>query len=179
MSITSKVENTGDLITSISTVKDVAINRIKEYKEQKKINKRFYYTSQGAIIVLTGITPLILIMSSNPVYPALSSALASITVALASAFKFRDKYELHKSALENIEVELTNLNLGTGRYYYDEDPNNKAAQDKKKNNDFMFCIDAVHQKRMNSWVGLMSSSSSADSQNQNQHEETPPKKIDN
>lgn len=159
-------ENIGDLITSISTVKDITINRINQYEKEKTLNKRFHYTSQGMIIVLTGITPLLLIMKLPDVYPALSSALASITAGLSSSFKFRDKYELHKSSLESLEIEIENFNLGTGRYYYKEDPNNKAAQDKIKNNDFMCCIDAIHQKRMKSWIGLTSSSSSAGSGDQ-------------
>ncbi|WP_265271254.1 DUF4231 domain-containing protein [Nostoc sp. KVJ3] len=143
---------TGDVIINISTVKDVAKARIDEYEQEKKYNKSCYYTSQWAIIVLTGITPLLLIVPLPNIYPAISSAVASITAGLASTFKFREKYDLNKNALTCINIEVANFNCGTGNYTSNIGDENAE----KNNNTLMHNIDLIDINRRHSWSGLIS-----------------------
>lgn len=140
--------------TAISEVLQIAERRRDEYKKAKYFNKHWYYTSQSAIIVLAGITPLLLLMKLPPVFPAISSAVASITAGLASNFKFREKYDIHVKALDDIELELDNFRIGTGIY--------GTQDDEKKKNLLMLNIDTIHRNRRSIWSGMINGSPSTE-----------------
>jgi hypothetical protein len=132
------------LSTETPSVTSIAKQRIIEYEKAKRTNKWWYYSSQGAIIVLAGITPLLLLIKQlHPIFPAITSAVASITAGLASNFKFREKYDLHQTALDCIDLELDNFQVGTGIY--------ANLDDEKKKNILMQNMDAIHKNRRSHW----------------------------
>lgn len=131
----------------ITDVLQIAEKRRNEYKKAKYFNKHWYYSSQSAIIVLAGIAPVLLLGKLPPVFPALSATVASITAGLASNFKFREKYEIHVRALEDLEIVADNFLMGTGSY------SNKNDEEKK--NIFMQDMDIIHRNRRSMWIGVM------------------------
>jgi Protein of unknown function (DUF4231) len=137
------------------SVTSIAEQRIIEYKKSKYHNKQWYYTSQGAIIVLSGVTPLLLLINLHPIFPAISSAIASITAGLSSNFKFREKYDIHVNALDGIELELDNFKVGTGIY--------ANQDDEKKKNILMHNMDAIHRNRRSHWSAMITGSPSPES----------------
>ena len=78
-----------------------------EYKKSKNLYKKSYYTTQILFILLSGITPILLIPENFPkIIPGITAGLASAIAAASNALKLREKYALNKITHEVIRSEI-------------------------------------------------------------------------
>lgn len=128
-------------MTNSKQLVPTSVKKLEEdYKKSKHLYKQSHYITQLLFIVLSGITPILLIPERMPkVVPGVTAGLASAIAARANALKLREKYALNKITYEKIRYEIAKF----------EEPNDEI----KKN-----LIDPVfksHLIRLEEWKEII------------------------
>lgn len=95
-------------LTNLIPIVPESIKKLEEeYKKSKELYKKSYYITQILFILLSGITPILLIPNDFPkIIPGITAGLASAIAAGSNALKLREKYALNKITYETIRFEI-------------------------------------------------------------------------
>ena len=148
------------LIMSDTRVKDaLAFSQqlLNRYERARNLNKTSYYGAQAAIIILSGITPLLLLLKLPPIVAAVPPATASIAAGLANSFRYRERYVTSKVTFEELKFEHTKFELGLAPYVRE-----KVEGEKSKDivDIFIRNLEILHKRRMEEWRELQQESQS-------------------
>ena len=83
-----------------------------------RVHQSFYYISQIAAVVLSGIAPILIIKNAPKDVQAAAPALASIAAGL-SMYKWKENWIRCKVAAENMESEMMKYQLHASEYSVD------------------------------------------------------------
>jgi hypothetical protein len=134
----------------ITSRRNVAIDdcqlMINWYEKNKRIPRRFYYTSQTSIIVLTALTPVLILWTDLPKpFQALPAALASIAAGLSAVFRWRENWVLRAHTSEALKRELVKFKARASENY-------SAALDQQKALDnFVNRIENLSMNEVSEW----------------------------
>lgn len=119
---------------------------IDKYEYAKEIDRKLHYGSQAAVVILSGVTPLLLLLNVQPAIAAIPPAIASIAAGLSNSFRYREKYVSNKITFEELRFEHKKFELGLSPYVVQTDGNTPDTVETFINN-----IEFLHRKRMEEW----------------------------
>ena len=91
---------------------------IKWYEKNKKTPRNLYYAAQVATIVLSALTPVLILITDLPKWAqALPAALAAIAASLNNVFHWQEHWIRRASTLEVLEAELLKYETRTSSAY--------------------------------------------------------------
>lgn len=122
---------------------------IENYKRTIAFNMFGYYGSQSAVIILSGITPLLILFKIPSEMAAIPPAIASVAAGLSNTFRYRDKYVISKITLEELVFERKKFELGLSPY------EKKEVEDENSQQNvvgvFIRNFEIIHRQRMEEW----------------------------
>ncbi|MBD2518245.1 DUF4231 domain-containing protein [Nostoc sp. FACHB-973] len=119
---------------------------IEYYKSCRKSFRNAWYGSQAATVLLSAVTPLLILGKAPPVLQAIPPTLASITGGLA-VFRWRENWIIGKSTQEAIEAELIAFEIGVTEFY-------RVSDDKAVDN-FITRINTLHLDQVKEWSAII------------------------
>jgi hypothetical protein len=97
---------------------------IAEYKKTRRNSRNIYYTSQISTIILSGITPILVVverLDSGPVWfkwlPVIFPAIAAIVSSIVTSFPFQENWIEANKTVELLEAEQEKFTLGISPAY--------------------------------------------------------------
>lgn len=130
---------------------------IDDYKKTRRNSRNIYYTFQISTIILSGVTPILVLLDKVNVdivwikwMPVIFPAIASIVTSLATSFPFQENWVSANRAVELLEAEQEKFILGvTPCYHFFDLPDD--AQRKKKVQEsvesFIAKVNQIHLKQ--------------------------------
>jgi hypothetical protein len=101
--------------------REKALERFKRllswYETTRTRSRILFYTFQTLVIVLSGITPILLLLTNSKVAQAIPPAIASILAGLLSVCQFNDHWLRRSTAAEALKSELTKFETRSGDLY--------------------------------------------------------------
>ncbi|MFM6188599.1 MAG: DUF4231 domain-containing protein [Planktothrix sp.] len=132
---------------------------IDDYKKTRRDCRNIYYVSQTATIVLSGVTPILVLVDKLEAgvswlkwLPVICPAIAAIVASIVTSFPFQENWVAANTAVELLEAEQEKFILGVSTLYqYDamEDAQlSKKAQRAIEN--FIVQVNTIHLKQVQS-----------------------------
>lgn len=126
---------------------DFSKKLVERYRKSKGLHHKCYLGSQTAVIILSGITPLLLLFNVQPAIASIPPAAASIAAGLSNTFRYREKYVSSKVTFEEMSFEQKKFELGIEPYTRKgETEGSKGAVEI-----FIKNLESLHKKRMEEW----------------------------
>jgi hypothetical protein len=131
---------------------------IEDYKKTRDNSRNIYYVSQIATIILSGVTPILVLLERLDSgsgwlkwLPVLFPALASIVTSIVTSFPFQETWIAANKTVELLEAEQEKFILGITPAYrcYDiNDPTQRQQMAKKAIENFISQVNNIHLKQL-------------------------------
>jgi hypothetical protein len=116
------------------------------YDKNKRTARTFFYVSQICTIVLSALTPVLILWSEVPKpLQALPAAIASIAAALNAVFRWRENWVLRAHASEALRRELVKYKARVSEKYQAD------LADQTALNNFVTCIESLSMNELSEW----------------------------
>lgn len=121
------------------------------YYESRRIkSRRNYQILQIAAIILSGLTPVLILWTDVPKpIQALPAALASIAAGMVGVFHFQENWVASKNAAESLKSELLAFETRTTEWY-----RASAGEDQALDN-FVVRIEHLHKGEVSGWAARL------------------------
>lgn len=127
---------------------------IEWYEKNKRIPRRLYYVSQTATIVLSALTPVLILWSELPkAAQALPAALAGIAAGLNAVYRWRENWVLRAHTSEALKRELVKFRARASEHYRAELGEQQALDN------FVGRVEAITMGELSEWRVLQLQSS--------------------
>ncbi|MCK4796255.1 MAG: DUF4231 domain-containing protein [Spirochaetes bacterium] len=124
-------------------------DQINWYDENSLKNKNYYETFQGALIVFSAITPVLIAIQMDPIMssylkwlPIFTSVFVAILASILKTFKYQEKWLNYRTISETLKKEIHFYNANIDDYYGVED---KEAL-------FIERVESIISRENTSWV---------------------------
>jgi hypothetical protein len=151
---------------------------IDDYKRTRRNSRNIYYSSQISTTILSGITPILVVverLDSGPIWfkwlPVVFPAIAAIVSSIVTSFPFQEKWIEANKTVELLEAEQEKFILGITEPYrsYDvADTKLRQTRSKQSIENFIAKVNSIHLKQIQEM--------SAEKANSDQQKEEP--KVD-
>ncbi len=126
-----------DEVTQTKNASQVALEHCQKWERHYRLAgtgfQWAYFLSQFAAVVLSGITPILILMDNTPKYvQAIPPAVASISAGLA-VYNWRLSWVRSRRAADSLENERVNFELRIGPDYNSSLPDEKAIENFRRN----------------------------------------------
>ena len=131
---------------------------IDDYKTTRRNSRNIYYISQISTIILSGITPILVVverLDSGPVWfkwlPVIFPAIAAIVSSIVTSFPFQENWIEANKTVELLEAEQEKFVLGISQAYrcYDiTDAVQRQTKAKKGIENFITQVNNIHLKQI-------------------------------
>lgn len=131
---------------------------IDDYKGVRKSARNIYYTLQLATVVLSGVTPILVLVDKLEAgqswlkwLPVICPAFASIIASIATSFAFQEKWTSANKAVELLEAEQEKFVLGVSAGYRDYDITEPVEREKTLRTaigNFVAKVNNIHLKQI-------------------------------
>ncbi|MGB3404655.1 MAG: DUF4231 domain-containing protein [Microcoleaceae cyanobacterium] len=131
---------------------------IDDYKNTRKNSRNIYYISQITTIVLSGVTPILVVverLGSGPSWfkwlPVIFPAIAAIVSSIVTSFPFQENWIQANKTVELLEAEQEKFVLGISQAYrcYDiTDTAQRQTKAKKAIENFITQVNSIHLKQI-------------------------------
>ena len=125
---------------------------IDDYKQVRRNSRNIYYTFQISTIILSGVTPILVLLDKVDVnipwikwMPVIFPAIASIVTSLATSFPFQENWVAANRAVELLEAEQEKFILGVTPSYRFFDLADEAERKQKVQESVESFIGKVNQ----------------------------------
>jgi len=131
---------------------------IDEYKKTRGLARNIYYVLQLGTIVLSGVTPILVLVDKSETgsvwlkwLPVICPAIASIVASMVTSFPFQENWISANRVVELLEAEQEKFILGTTpayRYYDIADPAEREKTLRKAIANFIAKVNSIHLKQV-------------------------------
>lgn len=133
---------------------------VNDYRKTRRNSRVIYYASQLLTIILSGVTPILVLLERGEVnapwlrwLPVLFPALAAIVTSISTSFPFQESFIAANTTVELLEAEQEKFLLGITAPYRsydlaDEKPRRQKA--KKAIENFIVQVNSIHLKQVQS-----------------------------
>jgi hypothetical protein len=131
---------------------------INDYKQIRSNSRNIYYASQIATIVLSGVTPILVLVDKLEAgvswlkwLPVICPALASIVASVVTSFPFQENSIAANTAVELLEAEQEKFILGVSepyRYYDLADEAQRQRSSQMAIENFIIQVNNIHLKQV-------------------------------
>ena len=119
------------------------------YEKNKRTVRTLFYISQVCIIVLSALTPILILWSDLPKpVQALPAAIASICAALNAVFRWRENWVLRAHTSEALKRELLKFKTRTSEEYRADLDDQQALAN------FVARVESLTMSELSEWRGL-------------------------
>ena len=155
--------NEGDDVAAINLIRSRAIQYsqelIDDYKKTRQNSRNFYYIFQISTIVLSSLTPILVLLDKVDVsipaikwLPVIFPAIAAIVTSISTSFPLQENWVAANTAVELLEAEQEKFILGvTADYrFYDlaGDQNQQKQKVLQSVESFMLQVNQIHLKQV-------------------------------
>lgn len=130
---------------------------IDDYKDTRRNSRTIYYVFQISTIVLSGVTPILVLLDKVDIQvvwikwlPVIFPAIASIVTSLATSFPFQENWMAANRAVELLEAEQEKFILGvTASYRFFDLPDDYQRKQKVQESveSFIAKVNQIHLKQ--------------------------------
>jgi hypothetical protein len=153
----------GNDVTAINLIRSRAIQYsqelIDDYKKIRQNSRNFYYIFQISTIVLSSLTPILVLLDKVDVsipaikwLPVIFPAIAAIVTSISTSFPLQETWVSANTAVELLEAEQEKFILGvTADYrFYDlaDDPHQQKQKVLQSVESFMLQVNQIHLKQV-------------------------------
>jgi hypothetical protein len=131
---------------------------IDDYKRTRRNSRNIYYVSQISTTILSGITPILVVverLDSGPIWfkwlPVVFPAVAAIVSSIVTSFPFQEKWIEANKTVELLEAEQEKFILGITEPYrsYDvADTAQRQTRSKQSIENFIAKVNSIHLKQI-------------------------------
>ncbi|MDJ0774711.1 MAG: DUF4231 domain-containing protein [Mastigocoleus sp. MO_167.B18] len=131
---------------------------IKDYKKTRTTSRNLYYGLQIGTIILSGVTPILVLVDKIQVsdtwlkwLPVIFPAVASIVASIVTSFPFQENWISANTTVELLEAEQEKFVLGITPLYRCYDSINENEQEKKAKKsieNFITQVNNIHLKQI-------------------------------
>jgi hypothetical protein len=131
---------------------------IDDYKRTRRNSRNIYYISQISTTILSGITPILVVverLDSGPIWfkwlPVVFPAVAAIVSSIVTSFPFQEKWIEANKTVELLEAEQEKFILGITEPYrsYDvADTAQRQIRSKQSIENFIAKVNSIHLKQI-------------------------------
>lgn len=131
---------------------------IRDYKQTRNNSRNIYYSLQIATVVLSGITPIFVLVDKLDIgivwlnwLPVIFPAVASIVASVVTSFPFQENWISANATVEKLEAEQEKFVLGVGQLYrcYDSTDEIQSVQKSKKAiENFITQVNNIHLNQL-------------------------------
>ncbi len=150
---------------------------IDDYKNTRRTSRNAYYIAQMLTIILSGITPILVLLDKLETgsallkwLPVIFPAVASIVASVSTSFPFQENWIAANTTVELLEAEQEKFVLGVTPAYRFSDSSDGARrqqQSQKAIEHFIVQVNKIHLKQVQSSDGNDSGSNGNQSGDQN------------
>ena len=116
------------------------------YDKNKRTARIFFYVSQVCTIVLSALSPILILWNEVPKpIQALPAAIASIAAALSAVFRWRENWVLRAHTSEALKRELVKFKARASEAYRAD------LDDQKVLDNFVTNIESLSMKELSEW----------------------------
>ncbi|MBZ8179867.1 DUF4231 domain-containing protein [Oscillatoria salina] len=148
--------------TSIIRAREKALSYcqelIQDYKKTRRDSRNIYYISQISTVVLSGVTPILVLVDKLEAgiewlkwLPVICPALAAIIASIVTSFPFQETWIAANTTVELLEAEQEKFILGVSQAYrcYDlEDETQRQKKAKQAIENFISQVNSIHLKQV-------------------------------
>lgn len=157
---------------------------IDDYKRVRVLCRNVYYILQLGTVILSGVTPILVLVDKLETdvswfkwLPVICPALASIIASVATSFAFQEKWTSSNKAVELLEAEQEKFVLGVSNAYQDYDITDDKLREKslkKAISSFISKVNIIHLKQMQEDTAALAQQQQLQkSQSDNEQDRTP------
>jgi len=131
---------------------------IDDYKKTRGLARNIYYVLQLGTIVLSGVTPILVLvdeLETGSIWlkwlPVICPAIASIVASMVTSFPFQENWISANRVVELLEAEQEKFILGATpayRYYDIADPAEREKTSRKAIANFIAKVNSIHLKQV-------------------------------
>jgi Protein of unknown function (DUF4231) len=121
---------------------------VRWYERTKRNARVSYYTCQVAVIVLSGITPLVILATDKKLIQAVLPALAAICAGISGIYQWRESWRRRAATLENLKSEYVKFDTRSGDDYSLAVPEDEAISR------FVLKMEAILESEVSEWQRL-------------------------
>lgn len=131
---------------------------IDDYTNNRETSRNIYYTFQMATVILSGVTPILVLVDKLEAgqawlkwLPVICPAIASIVASIVTSFPFQENWISANTAVELLEAEQEKFILGVTPAYrcYDvADESERQKQAKMAIENFINQVNSIHLKQV-------------------------------
>ena len=135
-----------------------AADLIEDYKKTRTISRNLYYGLQIGTIILSGVTPILVLVDKIQAsdtwlkwLPVIFPAVASIVASIVTSFPFQENWISANTTVELLEAEQEKFVLGITPLYRCYDSINEKEQEKKAKKsieNFITQVNNIHLKQI-------------------------------
>ncbi|NEQ07957.1 MAG: DUF4231 domain-containing protein [Moorea sp. SIO4E2] len=139
---------------------------IDDYKKTRKTSRNAYYIAQMLTIILSGITPILVLLDKLETgsallkwLPVIFPAVASIVASVSTSFPFQENWIAANTTVELLEAEQEKFVLGvTPAYRFSDSPDGarRQQQSQKAIEHYIVQVNKIHLKQVQSSDGNQS-----------------------
>ncbi|BAZ52435.1 hypothetical protein NIES4103_50960 [Nostoc sp. NIES-4103] len=129
---------------------------INDYKKTRNWARTLYYTLQIATVILSGVTPILVLVDKLEAgqawlkwLPVICPAVASIVASIVTSFPFQKNWIAANTAVELLEAEQEKFILGVTQPYRCYDLSDKIKQQQKASQALEYFITQVNNIHLN------------------------------
>jgi cytochrome c biogenesis protein CcdA len=131
---------------------------INDYKNVRDLSRSLYYVLQISTVVLSGVTPILVLVDKIEAdqgwlkwLPVICPAVASIVASIVTSFPFQKNWVTANTAVELLEAEQENFILGISSAYRCYDATSEAEQQQRISQgieQFIAQVNSIHLKQV-------------------------------
>ncbi|MBE9069360.1 DUF4231 domain-containing protein [Leptolyngbya cf. ectocarpi LEGE 11479] len=131
---------------------------INDYKETRRTSRSIYYVFQISTIILSGVTPILVLLDKVEVQsnwvkwlPVIFPAIASIVTSISTSFPFQENSVAANTAVELLEAEQERFILGVTpayRFFDIEDEAKRKRKIQESVESFVNQVNQIHLKQI-------------------------------
>ncbi|MEM9542029.1 MAG: DUF4231 domain-containing protein [Cyanobacteria bacterium P01_E01_bin.42] len=136
---------------------------IDDYKKVRKVSRNYYYIFQISTIILSGVTPILVLVDKQESIPYLRwlpvifPALAAIVTSISTSFPFQERWVNANQTVEKLEAEQEKFVLGVTEPYRAfnlvQDDKERLKKVKIAIENFIIAVNQIHLKQLDSSAG--------------------------
>ena len=115
------------------------------YDRTRNLSRLGFYVFQTLVILLSGVTPILILATNLKLLQAIPPALASILAGLAGVYQFNEHWMQRSSTAEALKSELVKFETRTGKDYSD------ALSEAEVIQNFVLRIEAIQTDAVAQW----------------------------
>ncbi|WP_414620539.1 DUF4231 domain-containing protein [Calothrix sp. CCY 0018] len=160
---------------------DYAQELIKDYKSTRATSRNLYYGLQIGTIILTGVTPILVLVDKLQAgqnwlkwLPVIFPAVASIVASVVTSFPFQENWISANTTVELLEAEQEKFVLGITPLYRCYDSINENEQQKKAKKsieNFITQVNNIHLKQIQETSSILNNEDKAEKPEQEKTEQ--------